>query len=90
MDSGLSSVSHDMEKFSISLVLCEGNPPVTVHKGPVMKGFVVFVNVSLNKLLNNEFAGDFRSHDADVTSLQCVLHYATFAKYLGRSINISS
>ena len=45
-------MSHDMEKLSASLALCEANAPITSgfpHKGPVMRTFHVFFVVSLNK-----------------------------------------
>ena len=46
-----------METLSISLALCEGNPPATVDsplQGPVLWSFGIFFNASLNKLLSKE------------------------------------
>ena len=40
-----SSRRHDIERFSASLPLCEGNPSVTIgspHNGRVMRSFVIF------------------------------------------------
>ena len=47
----------DMEMFSASLALCEGNPWVTSgvpHKGPVKRGIDVSFDVNLDLLLNEQ------------------------------------
>ena len=43
--------SHDTETFSVLLVLCEGNPMDSYHKGLTMWSFDVFVAVSPSKAL---------------------------------------
>ena len=42
---------------SILLVLCEGNPLDSPHKGPVMWSFDVSFDVSLDKLLDKPIRG---------------------------------
>ena len=44
---------HDMEMLSTLLALCEGNPPVTPHKGSVKGSFDFFI-VSLIGLLKKQ------------------------------------
>ena len=54
---------HQMETFSASLALCEGNPPVTggfPSQTPVTRSFDVFFYLGLNKWLNIDDAGDLR------------------------------
>ena len=53
----LLSLATDMETFSRSLALHEGNPLVNSHspkKGPVIWGFDVFMDAILQKLLNKK------------------------------------
>ena len=48
---------HQMERFSASLVLCQGNPPVTggfPSQGPVRRSFGVFFDLHPNKRLNKQ------------------------------------
>ena len=63
----------DVEMFSVLLVLCEGNPPVTggsPHKGPVTQT-LVFSSMCAwtNGLTNSGVAVDSRRHEANLTSL---------------------
>ena len=64
---------HQIEKFSMLLVLCEGNPPVTggfPSQRPVMCSLDVFFDLHLNKQLSKQSnTSDLRCHHAhnDVT-----------------------
>ena len=68
-----------METFSESLVLCEGDPPITggfPSQRPVTRSFDVFFDLRLNKRLsNNQDAGDLRCQRAhyDVTLMNDAL-----------------
>ena len=55
--------------FPYLLSLCEGNPPVTPHKGLLMQIFTVFFAVNLeNCLIISQVAGNLRCCDSsDVT-----------------------
>ena len=64
---------HQMETFSASLALCEGNPQPTggfPSQRPVTRSFGVLFDLHLKTLsINNQDAGDLRRHHAhyDVT-----------------------
>ena len=56
-NSNISWWRHEMETFSASLALSEGNPPVTggfPSQRPVMRSFDVFIDVRLNKRLSKQ------------------------------------
>ena len=58
---------HQMETFSVSLALREGNPPVTSglpSQRPVTGSFDIFFDMRLNKWLSKRDAGDLRRHCA--------------------------
>ena len=42
--------SDNMKTISALLAICEGNPPVTLTKGPLMRSLIFFFDGSLNKL----------------------------------------
>ena len=61
-----------MEPFSALLAICAGNSPVTDEfpaQRPVTRSFDVFLDLRLNKQVNNLEAGDLRRQHAhnDVT-----------------------
>ena len=61
-----------METFSALLALCAGNSPITGEFSPqrlVARSFEVFLDLRLNKQVNNRDAGDLRRHQGhyDVT-----------------------
>ena len=70
---------HQMETFSMSPALCEGNPPVTggfPSQRPVKQSFdVFFICAWTTCWANNRDAGDFRRHHAhyDVTVVWYIL-----------------
>ena len=76
---------HQMETFSASLALCEGNPPVTggfPSQRPVVWSFDVFFDFFAwtNRWAHNQDAGDLRRHRAHYDStvmmhtVWCVIH----------------
>ena len=61
-----------MEPFSALLAICAGNSPVTDEfpaQRPATRSFDVFIDLRLNKQVNNLEAGDLRRRHAhnDVT-----------------------
>ena len=79
---------HDMETFSESLALCEGNPPVTggfLHKEPVIRNSDEYYDLRLNKQLNKGrscrwFETPQRSFDVTVMMFS-VWHILNFRRY---------
>ena len=64
---------HEMENFSASLALCEGNhwsPVVSPNKGPVVWAIVSLMLNRRNCLPNTQMASDRGHYDAHVTSLE--------------------
>ena len=52
-----------METFFTLLVLCEGNPPVTPHKGQWRRALMFsLISAWINGWANNQDAGDLRCH----------------------------
>ena len=64
----MSSWRHERETFSVSLALCEGNPPVTggfPHKGQWRRALMFsLICASTNGWSNNGDTGDLRHHRA--------------------------
>ena len=63
---------HQMETFSMLLVLCAGNSPFTSEfpaQRPVMRSFDIFFDLRINGWVNNCEAGDLRRNRAhyDIT-----------------------
>ena len=73
-----------METFSALLALCAGNSPVTGEfpsQRPVTQSFDVFFDLSLNKRLGKQYAGDLRRRRA---------HYDATVMIVNRVIGVYS
>ena len=80
---------HQMETFSVSLALCEGNPPVTdglSSQWPVTRTFDVFFDMRLNKRLSKQSRRPWFETPSHSLWRHCNLEHAVCAPSQGRKL----